>query len=178
VTVVIEIAEAGRYVTVHAERPSLCDIQPGTRFYELDLPADFADDDTAKGREIANFAVLGDTYADEDPQGWAKGVEALRELSDPTAPAWMTLRLIEAALIRAGHYSARTDAPMTQNLGVTFDHPQGDAPVSIVPMPSGWQLFIEDPVRDDMFGPVVAPLDATADQIATAFMNAADTYLG
>lgn len=66
---------------------------------------------------------------------------------------------------------------MTQNLGVTYDHPEGEQ-VTIAPMPAGWQLPTEDPVTGGtVLGTLVAPLDATPEEIAAAFIREADNQL-
>ncbi|MGW6145712.1 hypothetical protein [Streptomyces sp. NPDC055140] len=174
-TVILKVEDSGRFVSAYATRPNLAHtITPGARFYEVLISDTFIGSDKVPGREIANFAILGEVYADDDPEGWRNGVEVIRDLSNHSKPGWAVLRRIEAELIRAGHYSARIEAPLTQILGVTYDHPEGE-PVTIVPMPEGWQLVTEHPAMVNMvLGAVVASLDATPKEIAAAFMRAAD----
>ncbi|MEU9662636.1 hypothetical protein [Streptomyces chartreusis] len=110
-------ADGTKSVTVHAERPELDDMTSRSSVWEVPVPAGFADDDTVTATLVASSLIGGDTYADEDRASWEQGRQVVRVFHAEGGRERIMLRKIEAQLINAEYYDARTQETHCQGWG-------------------------------------------------------------
>ncbi|MFE6945954.1 hypothetical protein [Streptomyces chartreusis] len=163
-------------VTVYAERPGLDDIASRYSVWEVPVPDDFADDDTVGATLVASSLIGGDTYADEDRAGWEQGRQVVSVFHAEGGRERIMLRRIEAQLINAGYYDARTQETHCQGWGVRF-HVAGHW-CAITRFEDGWTLIGNHPEdRWACFGTVAVP-EATPEAIVAAGLAEAVRIFG
>ncbi|MGW1362958.1 hypothetical protein ACWCQP_36820 [Streptomyces chartreusis] len=165
-----------RSVTVYAERPGLDDMTSRFSVWEVPVPAGFADDDTVPATLVASSLIGGYTYADEDRASWEQGRQVVRVFHAEGGRERIMLRRIEAQLINAGYYDARTQETHCQGWGVRF-HVAGHW-CAITLFEDGWTLIGDHPEdRWACFGTVAVP-EATPEAIVAAALAEAVRIFG
>ncbi|WP_367132752.1 MULTISPECIES: hypothetical protein [Streptomyces] len=115
--------------------------------------------------------LVSNAAVHEDPKRWTEGVSALRAFTNDDNPERPFLRRVEAALIEAGHFDARTQPAHCQGWGVGLTH-EGEWH-SVCKFENGWHHITTAPGSggewDDAV--LIAPLDASPRQVAERFRH-------
>ncbi|MGI5526876.1 hypothetical protein ACQEVX_05415 [Streptomyces syringium] len=155
----------GRTGTVQLlnQLPDFHELRPMRTVWQAQLPQP-GSTTPSTGTPVIDL-LLSNSAAHEDPEQWNGGIDTLLAFDDPDSPERAFLRLVEAALITAGHFDARTQPTHCQGWGVGLTH-EGDWH-GVVQSPTGWHHVYTHPSEDDWLdGGVVAPLNASPQQVA------------
>ncbi|MEU5426507.1 hypothetical protein AB0H73_12990 [Streptomyces olivoreticuli] len=151
-------------VQLRNELPDYDELRPMRTVWQAQLPQPGSTTGSDGARVID--LLLSDSAAHEDPGQWDEGIDVLLAFEDPDSAERAFLRRIEAALITAGHFDARTEPTHCRGWGVALTH-EG-AWHGVARFPDGWHHVSTHPGdgNDWHDNGIVALLGASPQQVA------------